>query len=209
MPLNDALTNLANAVRNVTANEHKLSIADMSKQLTDFNFIRPNLLEHTKSWYGGTDYWGPTFSRYRIESEQKDPYGNNVISCTSSWADAAHKMTIDPGTYTFSCWIKLAPDWNDKSNLHCYTAVDQGITDWYGVVEGLAKDKWIHYVKTFQVYKSPVMIRIESDGTDRYYLGSYKLEKGNKFTGYTNLTQVGGVVKALLSALLPVRGCFV
>lgn len=108
MPLNEALTNLANAVRNVTANEHKLSIADMSKQLTNFNFIRPNLLEHTKSWYGGTDYWGPNFA----EIVQYDKDKNWIISKHSS-----NKSTEIGQECTFTCVDTINPQ---TANISCH-----------------------------------------------------------------------------------------
>lgn len=125
-----------------------------------------NMLVGTKDWSGN---WN-NFNNSEITT---DTYmGCVVLSTTRRWAQMGQAIELQPGTYTFSVWVKASVA-GEQINLFC-TNNDEAVhlqttTEW----------RRIHFViriKTAGTY----MPRVEKQllSTTELYMAGYKLEEG-------------------------------
>ena len=95
-------------------------------------YVRPNLLSGTKnfsgSWVNG--------SAWTTGSNYSDPYGNvlTVKERTLSWSALGKTVTVKPGVYTFSCYVKGTVDASSKNYLFLNKS-DDTVTNLAGITK--------------------------------------------------------------------------
>lgn len=194
MSLSETMTALMDKAREITGLTEKISIAQLAGLMDHFDLhVNPNLLGEAGTTLAG--------SNVLLSSPKNIIEDGNVKIYTShgvQWDQVSFLMTLDPGTYTYSAYLKGPLD-----KVFFYLQNSTGTQSLIITSISLANDnKWYRCKQTFSITNKDTY-RIFF--TNVYEQRNAKLELGDLVTP---LTTVGGVVKAVLSALLPVRGCF-
>ena len=205
MSVVDKLTALADGFRKQYLVSSKLSIDNM---INLFN-PNPNLYEGTKDFSGN---WGYNFGTSKDKPGSMGWYkdrrvnGFQVVSQINRTFGGLYRYyPAKPGEhYTFSFFAKYSRD--SDNFLFFSDDVGKSKTPLHLTTE------WQRYSLSFVVDDGVTKIdpRINStDGNGVLSLYGIKLEKGDLATPWVSAAseKVGGVAKALLCALLPVRGC--
>ena len=194
MSLSETMTALMDKAREITGLTEKINVAQLTSLMNHFDLhVNPNLLDTTTAI-----------------SEN----GKNIQ--WSAWMAYTFSYVLKPGQYTFSWRAKADSNNNDgtvrvriynpKENI---VIPEQRATD-AGKVFQLT-DKLQSYTfnvpddgNNYQVYVYGASFPHHQLWSVTFY--DCKLEVGDLAT---HLQKLGGVIKAFLSALLPVRGCAV
>lgn len=199
--ITDSLTSLMDTARKYFEVDNKLSIANL---INLFN-PNPNLISDTATW-GGSNF-DNIIGNSNVSITGDTYRGLKVAKCTHAWDSPRFNFDIQKGkTYTFSTYAKG----NNKQWCGIYT-VETGSSEItnpnYSYNKLFVTDKWQRYSFTFTALATgTIHVRMEQSTNDDLYLAGYKLEEGSLATPLKELL-MGGGAKALLSALIPVRGC--
>lgn len=190
MSLSDVLSKHGDAVRSVTGLSSKLSISDMTKYISEL--VRVNLLHDTSA----------------IDKEIKVDDG--------VWSSELCAIQLDKGIYTFS--VELYNNTSTPITLRAENRTGKvrgASTNSADHSWGVTPTEWLNSSQrrivntTFEVYQ-PGIISLGFSGSP-FKQGSIKYSKAMLNTGTSSLpyTQntLGGVVKAVLSALYLERKC--
>lgn len=207
MNASETLTALMDKARNITGLTEKISVPRLVGLIDHFDLrINPNLI--------AIDDFGP-HSPWRNGASYKaepDWNGLKVVSATNTSTNRPihsginKRCTVESGkTYTFSIYAKASVENFGASFNLTYGHDDEATLDVANNYPITINKSWQRYSLTFTAQKGgTINPRVESDTPGTLYLAGYKLEVGDLATP---LQKVGGVVKALLCALTPVRGC--
>ena len=196
--LSETMTSLMNSARKHFEVSSKLTIANL------INLFNPNenLIKDSANW-GDSNFVNINNSSVTLTNDYYK--GLKVIHCTKAWDSPAFKFNIKEGkTYTFSTYVK--GDQRQGFGIYIvYTGNPQVTNPSY--LDGPAcvvTENWQRYSFTFTALEdATIHIRLEQGYDDNLYLAGYKLEEGSLGTP---LTELGGVVKAVLNTLSPIKG---
>ena len=191
--LSETMTSLMNSARKHFEVSSKLTIANL------INLFNPNenLIKDSANW-GDSNFFNINSSRVTLTNDSYK--GLRVIHCTQAWNSPQFKFNIKKGkTYTFSTYAK--GDQHQSFGIYVIFTGHSQVTNpnylngpAYGVTEN-----WQRYSFTFTALEdATINVRFEQATDSNLYLAGYKLEEGSLATP---LTELGGVVKTLLSAL--------
>ena len=198
MSIVSTLTPLMDSARKYFEVDNKLSIADL------INLFNPN-----KNLLKGSAVWSNdvfvNFNNHIVLTDETYN-GYKVVHCSQAWNSPQAVFNLKGGkTYTFSVYAKSDKD-GEGANIYSWLTNEP----YYSIpanINGGVKltTEWKRYSITFvpnMDFKSH--IRMEQFANCNLYLAGYKLEEGSLATP---LETVGGVVKAVLSALHLERRC--
>lgn len=194
MSINEIMTPLMDKFRAKTGLTNKLTVARATSLMDHFDLhVNPNLLGEAGTTLAG--------SNVILSSPKNIIEDGNVKAYTShgvKWDQVSFLMTLDPGTYTYSAYLKGPLD-----EVFFYLQNSTGTHSLTATSISLANDnKWYRCKQTFSITNKDTY-RIFF--TNAYEQKNAKLELGELATP---LIELGGVVKALLSALAPMKvGC--
>lgn len=193
MSIASTLTPLMDKARKLTGLTEKISIARLTSLMDHFDLhVNDNLLGDSGTTLAGSNVLLSS-PKNIIEDGNDKIYTSHGVQ----WDQVIFLMTLDPGTYTYSAYLKGPLD-----KTWFYLQNSNGIQSLLTFAVSLPNDKGWHRCKqTFSITNKDTY-RIFF--TNVYEQKNAKLELGDLATP---LTKVGGVVKTFLSALLPVRGC--
>ena len=205
MTVAQSFTALMNAARDYYQVDRNLSVSALTELLKP----NPNLLT------GTDDFSNPDFAidDHVASLSDKEYMGIKCyhISANAGGHGVGIKVNLDPGPYTFSFFLNCS-DAKDKD------AFDRDLSDGTQFHHAFpVKSGWNHYYLAFNSDKALTALRLSSWTTAESLLAGFKIESGSNVTPYLRkdgslvkapeVNILGGVVKALLCALLPVRGC--
>lgn len=190
MSLSETMTALMDKARKITGLTEKISVDRLTSLMDHFDLhVNPNLLGEAGTTLAG--------SNVILSSPKNIIEDGNVKAYTShgvQWDQVSFLMTLDPGTYTYSAYLKGPLDIVTFFFLQSSTG-DQSLL---AIPISLANDnKWYRCKQTFSITNKDTY-RIFF--TNVYEQKNAKLELGDLATP---LTTVGGVTKRLLFSLVP------
>lgn len=189
MSLSETMTALMDKAREITGITEKISVDRLTSLMDHFDLhVNPNLLGEAGTTLAGSNV---------ILSKPKNIIEDgNVKAYTShgvQWDQVSFLMTLDPGTYTYSAYLKGPLD-----KVFFYLQNSTGTQSLITTSISLANDnKWYRCKQTFSITNKDTY-RIFF--TNVYEQKNAKLELGDLATP---LEKVGGVIKRLLSSLVP------
>lgn len=202
MTLSNTMTSLMDKARELTGLTDKISIDRLTGLMNHFKLIiNENLIPDVATFGNDTwnnkQYWKaePSWNDLEVRSSDEKYYG------------LSPKIEVQTGEiYTFSLYAK-----QDKKNPSACIYLGNGNEDYSGMLDNTEKPinigtNFERYSVSFKVNKNcTIYPRVEQRVPgNRIYIAGYKLEVGDLATP---LEKVGGVAKAFLTALTPIRGC--
>ena len=187
--ITDTLTPLMDKFRAKTGLTDKLTVARGTGLMDHLDLhVNPNLLGEA-----GTTLAGSNVLLSRPKNIIEDGNVKIYTSHGVQWDQVSFLMTLDPGTYTYSAYLKGPLD-----KVFFFLQKSTGIQSLLMIPISLANDKGWHRCKqTFSITNKDTY-RIFF--TNVYEQKNAKLELGDLATP---LNKVGGVTKRLLSSLVP------
>ncbi|MFQ9706056.1 MAG: hypothetical protein ACLRX6_03075 [Limosilactobacillus pontis] len=204
MTVSEIITALMDKARKLTGLTDKISIARLTNLMDHFDLhVNENLVYTDKVNVAVTSH---TTDYY---PEWVNTYLSGALKPNTTYTVSASATTSDPRVSQASIRI-----WNDRTDRQLMTSGDWSLGSWVFPADGK------RYSYTFTTDDKGT----SEDGKYNYVLWAYAGKMGDKAPGFdftttykgikleygdlaTPLEKVGGVVKALLCALLPVRGC--
>ena len=202
MSLNDTMTALMDKARKLTGLTDKIGITRLTGLIDHFKLIINENLIPDAATFGNNTWQNKQY--WKVEPDWN---GLKVRSSEATYSGLTPEIEVQANEiYTFSVYAK-----QDKDNPLCTMHLGYGSEDYSSFLDNQSKvvdvgTDFKRYSMTFKVKKKcSIFPRIEQSMIgNRIYIAGYKLEVGDLATP---LEKVGGVAKALLCALLPVRGC--
>lgn len=123
-------------------------------------------------------------------TDRRDPNGNlEMKKNDDAWGGLGQAITVEPGKYTFSCYLWVHLTGNETLNFYAGDS-QYGGTATVGATNGTTQftandsDKYIHVTITYNVTKGGILvIRPElNQDSGTFWVSSYKLEKGSQAT---------------------------
>ena len=157
------------------------------------NNANPNLLNGTADWSGD---WNEIDSDYAqpmnwIQDGRTDPEGNPAITPYSKDLSTDHaptkKVYLTSGTYTASVWAYITTNTNIAPMMFVPDDINSGAKSDFSHEKVTDLNKWCRVSVTVTVSKPgffKVSGAIASFNRNELYLGSFKLERGEKATAW-------------------------
>lgn len=202
MTLNSSMVSLMDKARSLTGLTDKISIDRLTGLMNHFKLIiNENLIPDVATF--GHDTWQNKLY-WKVEPKWNDL---EVRSSEAKYNGLAPEIAAQAGEiYTFSFYAK-----QDKKNPSACIYLGNGNEDYSGMLDNIEKPinigtNFERYSVSFKVNKNcTIYPRVEQRVLgNRIYIAGYKLEVGDLATP---LEKVGGIAKAFLTALTPIRGC--
>ena len=190
MSLSETMTALMDKTRELTGLTEKISIAQLTSLMNHFDLhVNDNLLGDSGTTLAGSNVL-LTSPKNIIEDGNDKIYTSHGVQ----WNQVMFLMTLDPGKYTYSAYLKGPFD----TTVLFFLQNSTGSQELLRIPTSLPNDKGWHRCKqTFSITnKNTYRIFF----TNVYEQKNAKLELGDFATP---LTKVGGITKRLLFSLVP------
>ena len=184
--LSETMTALMDKAREITGLTEKISIARLTSLMDHFDLhVNPNLLGEAGTTLAGSNVI-LTSPKNIIEDGNDKIYTSHGVQ----WNQVSFLMTLDPGTYTYSAYLRGPLD-----EVRFYLQNSTGTYSLIATSISLANDnKWYRCKQTFSITNKDTY-RIFF--TNAYEQKNAKFELGDLATP---LNSVGGVVNLVLTA---------